>query len=114
MEEIIIGMRHRVVADVVYSYPLTLMRSGACGSPKALTLDHTVGTVPSWSKMKKSRSVVDVTHLDEEEERATSVSDNSIPPSVAEDRPGRSLLFVLDMDHTMVRRLYCCCVKVEY
>lgn len=83
------------------------MRSVSCGSPKGLTLDHTVGTVPSWSKMKKSRSVVDVTHLEDDDgaegPTSSAVTANSIPSSIDVDRPGRSLLFVLDMDHTMVR-----------
>lgn len=74
------------------------------GSPKAPTLDHTVGTIPSWSKMRKSKSVLDVKHLEEALGPAAAVGD-SVPAPFPEDRPGRHLLFVLDMDHTMVGNL---------
>ena len=51
--------------------------------------------------MRKSQSVLNVAHLEDESvETATAVA--SVPSPLTEDRPGRSLLFVLDMDHTMV------------
>jgi len=68
-------------------------------SPKQGTLDHTVGTVPSWTKLRKSRSMMDVSH---HEEKIAAAEKFSLPKAVVEQKPGKSLLFVLDMDHTMV------------
>eukprot|EP00292_Cryptomonas_paramecium_P006586 CAMPEP_0113699126 /NCGR_PEP_ID=MMETSP0038_2-20120614/23115_1 /TAXON_ID=2898 /ORGANISM="Cryptomonas paramecium" /LENGTH=498 /DNA_ID=CAMNT_0000622411 /DNA_START=100 /DNA_END=1592 /DNA_ORIENTATION=+ /assembly_acc=CAM_ASM_000170 len=71
-------------------------------SPKQGTLDHTVGTVPSWTKLRKSRSMMDVSH---HEEKIAAAEKFSLPKAVVEQKPGKSLLFVLDMDHTMVGNL---------
>lgn len=75
---------------------------GSSTSPKQGTLDHTVGTVPSWTKLRKSRSMMDVSH---HEEKIAAAEKFSLPKAIVENKPGKSLLFVLDMDHTMVGNL---------